>query len=145
MASRRFKWTAAGSAVAVLGLALVGYNLIASQGQGLLSQQPLNIPKPSTPAFIMAVDDSGSMTFQTQFPGQDGEGCWNPDLKSFFQSAGVLSTAADNRNNSCDYLYVLPGPRISNYLGIPPFDSLGFARSPQYNPTYFDATVNYEP
>ena len=38
MASRRFKWTAAGSTVAAIGLAVVGYNLIAAQGQGQLAQ-----------------------------------------------------------------------------------------------------------
>lgn len=142
MASRRFKWTAAGSAVAVIGLAFVGYNLIAAQGQGILAQKPLNIPADTTPAFIMAVDDSGSMTFQTQFPGQDGEGCWNNSRQSFFDTNGALNTTG----NTCDYFYLMPGPRISgNYFGLPPLDSLGFARSAQYNPTYFNPTIKYEP
>ncbi|WP_315389089.1 PilC/PilY family type IV pilus protein [uncultured Stenotrophomonas sp.] len=141
MASRRFKWTAAGSAVAVIGLAFVGYNLIAAQGQGILAQKPLNIPADTTPAFIMAVDDSGSMTFQTQFPGQDGEGCWSTSRLSFFDANGVVNTSGN-----CDYFYLMPGPRISgSYYGLPPFDSLGFARSSQYNPTYFNPTVRYEP
>jgi type IV pilus assembly protein PilY1 len=144
MASRRFKWTAAGSAVAVVGLAFVGYNLIAAQGQGTLAQKPLNVPADSTPAFIMAVDDSGSMTFQTQFPGQDGEGCWNTSRLSFFDANGQLYISGSN--TACDYFYLMPGARISgNYYGLPPLDSLGFSRSSQYNPTYFDPAVKYEP
>lgn len=140
MASRRFKWTAAGSTVAAIGLVLVGYNLIAAQGQGTLAQEPLATKTNATPSFIMAVDDSGSMTFQTQFPGMDGEGCWNTTRRSFFDANGQLYTSGN-----CDYFYVLPGTRINNYYGIPPFDSLGFARSAAYNPTYFNPTIKYEP
>lgn len=141
MASRTFKWTAAGSAVALIGLGLVGYSLIAAQGKGVLSQSPLNDEVSATPSFIMAVDDSGSMTFQTQFPGMDGEGCWNTSRLSFFDATGALNTTGN-----CDYFYVLPGVRINgNYYGVPPIDSLGFARSSAYNPTYFDPTVKYEP
>ncbi|MGH8037150.1 MAG: pilus assembly protein [Stenotrophomonas sp.] len=140
MASRKFKWTAAGSAVAVIGLGLVGYNLIAAQGQGTLAQEPLATKVNSTPAFIMAVDDSGSMNFQTQFPGMDGEGCWNTTRQSFFDANGQLYTAGN-----CDYFFVLPGPRINSYYGVPPLDSLGFARSSAYNPTYYDPTVKYDP
>lgn len=145
MTSRRFKWTAAGSAVAIISLGLVGYSLIAAQGQGVLAQKPLNNGVDTAPAFIMAVDDSGSMTFQTQFPGMDGEGCWNESAKSFFTSTGAVNTASGS-GNKCDYFHVLPGPRIDNgYLGIPQIDTLGFARSSEYNPTFFNPSVKYEP
>lgn len=142
MASRRFKWITAASTVAALGIALVGYNtLIAAQAQGVLAQAPLNNQVQTAPAFIMAVDDSGSMTFQTQFPGQDGEGCWNTTRRSFFDANGNLYTAGN-----CDYLHVLPGPRIdTGRYGIPPLDMLGFARSSEFNPTYYNPAVKYEP
>lgn len=142
MASRRFKWITATSIVASLGVALVAYNtLIAAQAQGVLAQAPLNNQVQTAPAFIMAVDDSGSMTFQTQFPGQDGEGCWNTTRKSFFDANGSLYTSGN-----CDYLHVTPGPRIdTGRYGIPPIDQLGFARSSQFNPTYFNPSVKYEP
>ncbi|MBP6626592.1 MAG: hypothetical protein KA187_04155, partial [Arenimonas sp.] len=39
----------------------------AAQGQGNLAQAPLNLGTQVPPAFIMAVDDSGSMTFETLF------------------------------------------------------------------------------
>lgn len=140
MASRRFKWMAAGSTVAAIGLALVGYTLIAAQGEGVLAQEPLASKTTSVASFIMAVDDSGSMNFQTQFPGRDGEGCWDTTRGSFFDANGQLYTSG-----RCDYFFVVPGPRINNYYGIPPIDSLGFARSAAYNPSYYDPTVNYEP
>lgn len=140
MATRRFKWMAAGSVVAAVGLVLVGYNLIAAQGQGTLAQEPLATRSRAIPSFIMAVDDSGSMNFQTQFPGRDGEGCWDTGRRSFFDANGQLNTAGN-----CDYFFVVPGPRINNYYGIPPIDSLGFARSAAYNPSYYDPTVLYGP
>lgn len=135
----------ASSALLVLTL-LAGYGVYQTvfavqQGRGTLAQAPMNISSSATPAFIMTVDDSGSMTFQTQFPGQDGEGCWNTSQRSFFDASGNLNTTGN-----CDYFYVLPGARISgSYYGIPPLDTLGFARSSQYNPTYYDPTVKYEP
>lgn len=142
MVSRRFKWITAASVVTSLGVALVAYNtLTAAQAQGVLAQAPLNNQVQTAPAFIMAVDDSGSMTFQTQFPGQDGEGCWNTTRKSFFDANGSLYTSGN-----CDYLHVTPGPRIdTGRYGIPPIDQLGFARSSQFNPTYFNPSVKYEP
>ncbi len=141
MASRRFKWTAAGSTVAAIGLAFVGYNLIAAQGQGVLAQEPLNLQVSTKASFIMAVDDSGSMNFQTQFPGADGEGCWSRSRQSFFGANGALLTSGD----TCDYFFVAPGPRINDYHGVPPLDTLGFARSSDFNPTYYNPAVKYEP
>jgi len=141
MASRKKKWMAAGGTIAVAGLAIVAYQLFAAQGQGVLAQAPLNDQVQTAPAFIMAVDDSGSMTFQTQFPATDGTACWNRDRRSFFQSAGVLNTTG----STCNYFYVLPGPRVNSYYGIPPIDSMGFARSAAYNPTYFNPAVKYDP
>jgi len=97
--------------LAGVGLAVVaagGYlvhTLMAAQAQGVLAQEPLNVQVQTPPAFIMAVDDSGSMTFQTQFPGQDGEGCWNNSRQSFFDTNGALNTTG----NTCDYFYLTGG------------------------------------
>ena len=109
------------------------------QGDGTLAQEPMHLGATVSPNFIMAIDDSGSMTFQTMFPGKDGEGCWSTNANSFFDGTALRKTG------TCDYLYVLPGPRINNYYGIPPLDAYGFARSPAYNPTYFNPDVTYEP
>jgi len=111
------------------------------QGDGVLTQDPMHLGATVPPNFIMAIDDSGSMTFQTMFPGQDGEACWSDSADSFFNSNGTLRTSG-----SCNYFYVLPGPRNGNsYLGIPPLDTLGFARSPDFNPSYFDPYETYQP
>ncbi|MFE0501806.1 pilus assembly protein [Lysobacter soli] len=109
------------------------------QGDGTLAQEPMHLGATVSPNFIMAIDDSGSMTFQTMFPGADGEGCWSTTDKSFFSGTALRTSG------SCDYLYVLPGARINNYYGIPPFDKYGFARSPDYNPTYYSPDTTYEP
>jgi len=141
MASRKTKIIAGGGVAVVLGTGALIYSLFAAQGQGVLAQAPLNIQVPVTPSFIMAVDDSGSMTFQTQFPGADGEGCWNTTRRSFFDASGNLYTAGN-----CDYQYVLPGTRAgTNWYGIPPIDTLGFSRSARYNPAYYDPSVRYAP
>ncbi len=139
MISRRAAWMGGLATVIVAGLSVVGWNLLAAQAQGNLAQAPLNNQVQTPPAFIMAVDDSGSMTFQTQFPGADGEACWNGS--SFFDSNGNLNTSG-----TCDFQYVLPGARAgTTWGGIPPLDAFGFARSAAYNPTYFDPSVKYDP
>lgn len=141
MAVRRTILLPAAMLAVVVGGYLL-YGAIARQGSSTLgiAQSPLNIQSQAKPAFIMAVDNSGSMTFQTQFPGADGEACWDTSSKSYFNSDGTLRTSG-----SCNYFYVLPGPRVNNYPGIPPLDTLGFARSPDFNPTFFNPTVKYGP
>lgn len=141
MLSRKVKLITASSLACLLGLGLV-YILVAAQGQGPLAQTPLNNQIPIPPAFIMAVDDSGSMTFQTQFPGADGQGCWNTNRQSFFSSPGVLNRSG----NVCGYNHVMIGPRLEvARLGIPPLDIYGFAKSSAYNPTYYNPQVKYDP
>lgn len=140
MLSRRASWMMVGSLLAIGGVGMVGYNLLAAQAQGALAQAPLNNQVQTPPAFIMAVDDSGSMTFQTQFPAQDGTACWDRNSRSFFNGSALRTSGS-----TCNYFYVLPGTRVNSYYSIPPIDSLGFARSPTYNPTYFNPEVKYEP
>ncbi|MEZ0469635.1 pilus assembly protein [Luteimonas salinilitoris] len=139
MASRRIKLISA-AALATLGAAgYFIYSVFAVQGQGALAQAPLNNQVQIPPAFIMAVDDSGSMTFQNQFPGRDGYACWSSG--SFFSSPGVLRTSG-----TCSFAYSYTGPRISDgHYGIPPVDNYGFARSSEFNPAYYDPTLDYQP
>lgn len=145
MTAHRKKVVLASALTGAVGLGFFIYTLIAAQGQGVLAQAPMNDQVQTPPAFIMAVDDSGSMTFQTQFPGQDGQGCWSTARQSFFSAQGTLNTE-DSPSVGCGYNHVLPGVRIDeNRRGIPPLDSLGFARSAAYNPTYYDPVVKYDP
>jgi len=140
MASRKKMFIAGGGATLALVAGALVYSLFAAQGQGILAQAPLNVEVPVAPSFIMAVDNSGSMNFQTQFPGPDGEVCWNRARRSFFLENGSLSLSGN-----CDYLYVLPGPRAGASVGLPPLDVYGFARSSEYNPSFFDPTIVYQP
>ncbi|WP_454831865.1 pilus assembly protein [Pseudoxanthomonas wuyuanensis] len=148
MALQRHKFFIGSSCLLLAAAAGYLVYAIARQGEGTreLAQAPLNVEVQIPPAFIMAVDDSGSMTFHNQLPAADGYGCWqdtgNASTSSFFQSSGVLRTTGSN----CNYSYAYTGPRISTgHLGIPPVDNYGFARSSDFNPAYFNPAVKYEP
>ena len=139
MASGRTKFIAAAAIVVAGAGGYLLYSVLAAQAQGDLAQAPLNVQTQATPAFVMAVDNSGSMTFHNQFPASDGYACWDSD--SFFSSGGVLRTSG-----TCSFSYSYTGPRISTgYYGIPPFDSFGFSRSPDFNPAYFNPEITYLP
>lgn len=141
MASARAKYISASILAAGLGVYFT-YSVFAVQGQGTeLAQAPLNTEVHIPPAFIMAVDDSGSMTYHNQFPAQDGRAHWNRNAKSFFNSNGTLRTSGNS-----SYVYAYTSARSgTNFYGIPPVDTFGFARSPDFNPAYFNPLVKYEP
>lgn len=149
MASRTSKIVVAGTFALLAAGGYFAYNLLAAQGQGELAQAPLNNTTQAPPAFIMAVDDSNSMTFERIFPGGDGRMQWNGN--SFFSSAGVFYNVGQPcSNNSVDcYLYLFPhvgfNSSYSPGRAIPPLDVFGFARSPTYNAGYFNPNVNYDP
>ncbi|MFC4727898.1 pilus assembly protein [Coralloluteibacterium thermophilus] len=123
----------------------------AAQGQGQLAQYPLSLGTPVAPAFIMAVDDSNSMTFERLFPGGDGRMQWNSSNSSFFANNGsFFNVGAACSNNSTDcYLYLFPhdgyNSSYSPGRAIPPLDAFGFARSHVYNAGYFNPGITYEP
>lgn len=148
--SRRTSRIIAASALAMLGAGgYFAYNLLAAQGQGDLAQAPLNNTTSIQPAFIMAVDDSNSMTFERIFRGGDGRMQWNGS--SFFSSAGVFYNVGEGcSNNSTDcYLYLFPHSSFNTSYtpgrAIPPIDAFGFARSPTYNAGYYNPAVKYDP
>lgn len=144
MASRRIKLIfSAAIAVASMGGYLL-YSVTASpvRPSKTLAQAPLNNQVTIAPAFIMAVDDSGSMQFETMLAGPDGMACWNGS--SFF---------TDGELNSCDgsieYFNLFPYPgynsQYSAARAIPPLDVFGFSRSHEINPSYFNPWNTYEP
>lgn len=159
MASRLIKFAGVATAAALCVGGYLAYMARAAQAQGELAQAPLNVQSSVTPAFIMAIDDSGSMTYHNQFPGADGKACWSRDDSSqpwsFFitsgPNAGDLRTVRPGRSDCNSQAYSFSygaSPRngeSSNWRGIPPVDTFGFARSPDFNPAYFDPTVTYEP
>ncbi|QWP79058.1 pilus assembly protein [Lysobacter sp. K5869] len=129
------------------------YNARAIQAGGSLSQVPLNSAVTVPPAFVMAVDDSGSMTFQTLFPGQDGQAYWAKSgaaTNGYFTGTGAnarLLTQKDGADlGGFHHTIPSPGYRIDTQRrAIAPIDNFGFARSPDYNPAYFNPTVKYVP
>lgn len=143
MASKRKQFILSLATLAVVGSSYFAYTLFAAQAQNsTLAQAPMNSQVQVPPAFIMAVDDSGSMTFQHQFPIADGYGCWDQSTASFFSSPGVVRDSG----TSCRYAYSYTSIRNGwEYHGIPPIDAFGFSRSSDFNPSYFDPTVRYLP
>ncbi len=149
---RRMKLFALATTLAVGAGGYFAYSLFAVQGAGTLAQAPLNVQTQIPPAFLMAVDDSGSMTFEGLYP-QDEQAYWGTTNNcldgnlstcpnGFFSGPGVLRTAGRG-----GYYHVIPnGIRLdANRLAIPPLDLFGFARSPAFNRQYFDPTVTYQP
>ncbi|MFC7522086.1 hypothetical protein ACFQS6_23115 [Xanthomonas populi] len=66
--------------------AMCGYGIyaaISAQGQGRLAQAPMNTQTTTQPAFIMAVDDSNSMGFETLTAIGDLNLRWNNCSASF--------------------------------------------------------------
>lgn len=148
MATTRTKILSMASAVGLLAGGWVCYSLFAAQARpgDTLAQAPLNNQVQIPPAFVMAVDDSGSMSFETLFPGRDGYACWSTSSDSFW-SGSELRTSGN-----CNFHHLIPhsGDRYRIDTGryaIPPIDEFGFARSPEINPQYFNpfSDVVYEP
>ncbi len=109
-----------------------------------IAQDPLFIATRVKPAFLMALDDSGSMAWETLFPTQDGQGFWfrgNVNTSSFFNTNGSFRTAGDN-----NFLQIWPFPgRSTARNNIPATSYFGFARAPEFNPSYFDPRIAYFP
>src|SRR5690606_8989665 len=141
--------------VAAIGMLGVGgwylSTVLAAQHQGALAQAPLNDQVQVPPAFIMAVDDSNSMTFERIFPGGDGRLQWNSGNSSFFNSNGAFyNVGSACATNSADcYLYLFPHSGFNSSYSpgdaIPPLDAFGFARSHQFNAGYYNPEETYEP
>lgn len=172
MAIRRKKTLAAAALVAVGASGYFVYSLFAAQAQsGTLAQAPLNTQVQVPPAFIMAMDDSRSMGYQSVIPTRDtqaiagggGGACWSGDSNtsthsswSFFSGPGQLRfdrvainsaqpPGSNNGRGTCAYFYYITGVRDLNNLGVPPVDAFGFARSPTYSFNYFNPEATYSP
>ncbi|GIX34326.1 MAG: pilus biosynthesis protein [Lysobacteraceae bacterium] len=113
----------------------------ARAGSGLdLSEKPLLLGAPVKPSFIMALDDSGSMNWETLSPNQNGAFYWNTGNNSFFRADGTP------HNSGSAYYELFPHPnRATNRDEIPPIPAFGFARSHQFNPSYYNPGVEYRP
>ena len=137
MLSRRFKFLAVSVALVCAG----GYFLsqvLAFQGRGTLAQAPLNVQAQVPPAFVMAVDDSGSMNWESLVASLDGRLSFGgngtaADPRGFFMLNGALRTTTNVTRS--DYLEIFPFTgRGEKRNSIPPIPNFGFARSPEIKP-----------
>ncbi|UWX04428.1 hypothetical protein H1235_05205 [Pseudoxanthomonas sp. NC8] len=121
-------------AISVLAAAAGGYGLYLTTAQTAppeLSQSPMNITNVIPPAFIMAVDNSGSMSSdETLFRTATGPGYYNNG--SFFDGAGKPNESG--------------GTTISKHMdGGYNQDYYAALRSPEHNRAYFDPATTYLP
>lgn len=149
MTSTRTKLLLASSLALVAAAGYQVYSLYAQASAPTLAQAPMNIENSVPPAFIMAVDDSNSMTFERIFPGGDGRMRWNSNTDSFFNNDGSFFSIGQACGSVDCYLYLYPHDGYSSSYSpgraIPPLDVFGFARSHVYNASYFNPAVTYEP
>ncbi|MCZ8164821.1 PilC/PilY family type IV pilus protein [Silanimonas sp.] len=120
-----------------------------------ISQEPLYITNRIKPAFIMAIDDSGSMQWEALFPTQDGRATWNGAQNSFYhptelapngQPRPYRNTETGNGNGQSDFLELFPFTgRGTPRQTFPPLPNFGFARSHEFNPAAFNPYNVYEP
>jgi len=141
MASRRTR----SIIISAAALALVGgYGLYMATAQVTppeLAQSPMNITNVIPPAFIMAVDNSGSMrTDETLFrtntgpgylPGNSTAPDWTAVPFGFFSSTGALRTSGRTVTLHMDGGYNA--------------DFYGALRNPEHNRAFFNPQTNYQP
>ncbi|MEM9532326.1 MAG: PilC/PilY family type IV pilus protein, partial [Pseudomonadota bacterium] len=109
-----------------------------------IASQPLVVFQNVKSNVIVVLDDSGSMSFETITPTNDGSLYWQGGATdSFVDTDGTLFFGTGGSKNS----YVFPyteGPGGGHYV-IPPFVQFAFMRSSAYNTGYYDPTATYEP
>ncbi|GAB3734418.1 PilC/PilY family type IV pilus protein [Silanimonas algicola] len=120
-----------------------------------ISQEPLYITNRIKPAFIMAIDDSGSMQWEALFPTQDGRATWNAVQNSFYHPTELApngrprpyrNNETGNGNGQSDFLELFPFTgRGTPRQTFPPLPNFGFARSHEFNPAAFNPYNIYEP
>lgn len=118
-----------------------------------LTDQPVVTGSGLAPNILVAVDNSGSMDFETLFPTENGLLFWNSSNQSFVTGGDYL------QNGNAGYAYLFPNgyndchgsycayrdQRIySNYLALPPIPAFGFARGPEFNKAYFNPATTYK-
>lgn len=138
----RTKLYAGATALVLAGSAYFLHSVLAVQGQGTLAQQPLNVQRQIPPAFIMALDDSGSMLWENLNNTRDGVFGWQSNgasSGSFFN--GSVPRGYDGVDHR--FHYIFPNYGRDGNAAIPPIDAFGFARSPDVNPGYFDPRLSY--
>jgi type IV pilus assembly protein PilY1 len=129
--------------VAAVGALAIGSRVI---GQSVppalaLATEPLFMKAQIDPAFIMAVDDSGSMNLETLFETTDGALFWSSN-QGFYDNSGVNF---NNVGGQFNRLFAFnDSPRRTQEF-VPPLDYLGMARAFEFNPAYYNPGSVYAP
>lgn len=130
MAPRRIRLIAVSAAAAVALAGGYGLYLSAQTAPPELAQAPMNITNVIPPAFIMGVDNSGSMsTDETLFRTPTGPGYISSN--SFFDASGNVRTAGTEVTKHMDGGYNA--------------DIYGALRSPEHNRAFFNPATVYLP
>jgi type IV pilus assembly protein PilY1 len=106
---------------------------------------------------MLAIDDSGSMDFETLFSVNDGA-LWLGENGSFVKDDGTFNDAGESgvlsQGDGGKYVYLLPNGRNGTYDGrkmnsghyaVPPIKPFAFARSAAFNKSYYDPSAQYDP
>ncbi|RMF13160.1 MAG: hypothetical protein D6758_13720 [Gammaproteobacteria bacterium] len=110
-------------------------------GVGTLADQPLWMGSSVKHNIMLAIDDSGSMDFETLMPTNDGALWWDESTQSYVNSTkGVPNFEADYKDP-----YLFPIGISSTSTTIAPFRVNAFVRSSSYNKAYYDPSVTYLP
>ncbi|WP_397597101.1 pilus assembly protein [Silanimonas sp.] len=120
-----------------------------------ISQEPLYITNRIKPAFIMAIDDSGSMQWETLFAVQEGRATWGrAPRNSFYHPTEVLPSGRprplrpdeSEKGPLTNFLELFNFPeRITARETFPPLPNFGFARAFEFNPSAFNPNTIYAP
>lgn len=131
-----------------------------------ISQTPMAVKSRAKPAFLFAVDDSGSMDSEVMLPSNDGAAWWHTGDRSFTgrNATDAVQAGAINYNQAGaangtwkKYVYLFPngvnsgdGRRVyedstNDHYAIPPTVEFGWLRSSTYNPIYYDPRQTYTP
>lgn len=121
------------------------------------ASQPLFLEGTVKHNVMLAIDDSGSMDFETLVSANDGA-FWLGENGSFLRDDGSLNDAGESgvltQGDGGKYTYILPNGRNGTYDGrkilnghyaIPPIKPFAFSRSSAYNKSYYDPSATYEP
>ena len=112
-----------------------------------LTDQPSAASTALAPNILVAIDDSGSMDFETLFNPSAGLTLTEDRLLTKRgQSYGYLFPNGFNNCNESGTSCEARDRRIYSQLrAIPPLPSFAYARDPEYNRAYFDPATTYSP
>ena len=139
----------------IAALELPGYVLAAMD----ISAVPLDPVSAAKPNIMFGLDDSGSMDFEVLLSTNDGAAWWERSRSSFIDATGKLlfnttgSEGAEGTNTWYKYAYLFPNGSNSDaraltdgtnsHFAIPPIQAFAYFRSYQYNPLYYNPSINY--